>query len=495
MNILFFSTVYPDRRSPTRGTYNWELCRALGRRHSVRVISPRSWLERLTSGPAVCEDMFALAGRSDCSTTNCTRALPPQEPSVNSSNSPAVTFPLFFHLPKLFLNQLGWFLWKSVREHIGRVCREFQPEVVLSYWAHPDGEVAARTAATLGIPSAVIVGGSDVLLLTRKAGRRRRVVQALRQCDGVLCVSNGLAEAVAELGIDRQKIFTFQQGVDPNLFRPGSRSLARRQLGIAEERQVLLWVGRMVPVKALNVLLEAFALACRWNPLLHLYLLGDGPERGRVQRLVKVLQLQERVHLVGAVEHSKTAQWYRAANATVLASWSEGLPNVLRESLACGTPFVSTNVGSVAEIADPGCSILVPPGNVETLADALLRIGQEPYQLNAAHYKPTTWDQTAEQVAVLLKQLCRQKTAEPSQESGFAGFWLTSPKPVGRKQTKQTEDVAGTRKATEGVEDGLSTERLTDGPAVTVLPVVEVGSGSGNSSRALLQERTSKKNR
>jgi len=63
--------------------------------------------------------------------------------------------------------------------------------------------------------------------------------------------------------------------------------------------------------------------------------------------------------------------WYRAADLTVLPSRSEGLPNVLRESLACRTPFVASNVGGIIEIADPGSSLLVPPEDHSALADAI----------------------------------------------------------------------------------------------------------------------------
>ena len=78
-----------------------------------------------------------------------------------------------------------------------------------------------------------------------------------------------------------------------------------------------------------------------------------------------------RVTFAGPKLHDELPDWYRAADLTVLPSRSEGLPNVLRESLACGTPFVASNVGGINEIADPRFGLLVPPEDPEALADAI----------------------------------------------------------------------------------------------------------------------------
>ena len=93
----------------------------------------------------------------------------------------------------------------------------------------------------------------------------------------------------------------------------------------------------------------------------HLYLVGDGPLcRDLVARAV-ALGVSARVTFAGPKLHDELPEWYRAADLTVLPSRSEGLPNVLRESLACGTPFVASNVGEINEIADSRFSLLVPP--------------------------------------------------------------------------------------------------------------------------------------
>jgi glycosyltransferase involved in cell wall biosynthesis len=157
--------------------------------------------------------------------------------------------------------------------------------------------------------------------------------------------------------------------VNLDRFGPGDRSEARRALELDLDAPILLWIGRMVAVKGLDVLLEAFSGIVA-NPAPQLYLVGDGPLRATLEGQAKHLGVADRVHFVGTVDHAELGNWYRAADTFVLPSLSEGTPNVLLESLACGTPFVASMVGNVADLAEES-DWLVPPGNAAALQSAL----------------------------------------------------------------------------------------------------------------------------
>ncbi|NOX52882.1 MAG: glycosyltransferase family 4 protein, partial [Planctomycetes bacterium] len=258
----------------------------------------------------------------------------------------------------------------------------------------------------------VIAGGSDVLILTRTAARRARVLNVLRESEAVVTVSEGLRQRVLALGASPERVHTIYQGIDASVFHPGDRRDARQQLGLSDHYRVLVWVGRMVPVKGLEVLIDAFTVAAGGCGSLHLYLLGDGPLVTPLRRCVEERHLMDRVHFVGPVPHHDLPTWYRAADGTVLSSWSEGLPNVLRESLACGTPFVATDVGSISEIADAAYSLLTPAGDVILLADAMRRITDERYRRGAEAYRARTWDDTARDFSDLLASLQHAPGAE-----------------------------------------------------------------------------------
>jgi glycosyltransferase involved in cell wall biosynthesis len=124
-------------------------------------------------------------------------------------------------------------------------------------------------------------------------------------------------------------------------------------------------------VKGLDVLLNACAALRNRGTQFHLYLVGNGELRKSLEQQARAQNLMECTSFVGERRHDELADWYRAADLTVLPSLSEGIPNVLRESLACGTPFVASNVGGIPEIATEPCLRLVPPGNSDALARAI----------------------------------------------------------------------------------------------------------------------------
>jgi glycosyltransferase involved in cell wall biosynthesis len=175
---------------------------------------------------------------------------------------------------------------------------------------------------------------------------------------------------VIELGIDADKVHVWQQGVDEAVFSPGDQAEARNRLGIKQGPPVLLWVGHMVPVKGLEVMLEACSILVARKTPIRLFLVGDGPLRKTLEAEVDRRGLQDVVTFVGKRLPEYLGDWYRAADLFVMSSWSEGLPNVLRESLACGTPFVASEVGGIAEIAGES-NRLFPAGDARAMADAI----------------------------------------------------------------------------------------------------------------------------
>jgi glycosyltransferase involved in cell wall biosynthesis len=372
--VLFFSSIFPRPWNGTRGIYCFHVCRALVRLgHEVRAVSPLSFLER--RGPDA-----PLPGLREL----------------------GVEYPLYFYPPRVLQSAHDRFMSLSSRRAMDRVMTELRPDCILSYWAHPDGAVAARFARAAGIPSGVIVGGSDVLVLARRPGRRRRsVVRALSDVSAVITVGRQLADAVEALGVQASKVHVVYQGIDRELFSPGPRDEARRRLGIPPGDAVLVSVGSLIPVKGIDVLLEALSRARSRRRDVRLYLLGDGASRRDLEALAARLGLQDVVGFVGKVEQAQLPDWYRAADLSVLASRSEGVPNVLRESLACGTSFVATRVGGVNEIAAGTSSRMVPPEDSSALADAILAALAEPPPPSVPPHL-LSWEESTQQILDVL---------------------------------------------------------------------------------------------
>ena len=265
-------------------------------------------------------------------------------------------------------------MWWSLRRTLTRLTTSWQPDVVLGYWVHPDGEVGLRLARALGVPFVQMVGGSDVLLGSSDRRRWARILSVLDAADAVIAIGGQLAEHIVNLGIDSHRVTAMYRSVDVARFSPGSKAMARARLGLPQDAPIVLWVGRLVAVKNVDSLLRAFVHVRAVRPEAELHLIGDGPELPLLMDTAKACDVLNLVKFHGAVTQESLPDWYRSADVTALPSRSEGLPNVLMESLACGTPFVASAVGSIKELADPELDRLVPVGNVDGLAQALVEL-------------------------------------------------------------------------------------------------------------------------
>lgn len=392
MNILFLSETFPDASHPTMGTYNLALCKALAQKHSVKVISPRSWID------------VARGGRA--STVQAMDALGIE-----------VLYPTRWYTPFFAHAHYGGQMWWSMQSAIRTLCRDWKPDAILSYWAHPDGECGLRASQHFNVPCAVIVGGSDVLLLPNNPVRNKCIRRVLSESDAIITVSDGLRDACTQLGAHDDQVHTIRQGIDPEVFHSGSQREARTRLGLDlnSGEKLAVWVGRLVDVKQVDILIRASRILWDQGQPVRFCLLGDGPCRSKWEQLATAEGVADLVQFMGPVGHDRLADWYRAADLTVLCSKSEGLPNVLRESVACGTPFVSTDVGSIAEIAEPQFAELVPVNDARALAYGIRTVLNGPYATAARQFVPRTWAETAHDTAALFEELIARRSGQQLQ--------------------------------------------------------------------------------
>lgn len=338
--LAFFSTVHPHPWAPHKGAFNHSMLTSLAAADiNVRAVIPVPWPERRGAATVIA----------------------PGYP---------VDFPLFRYLPRVapmaMARQLAWSTSKARRALAGEI------DLVFGYWADPDGTVAGEWARSAGVPFVQMVGGSDVMLLTRNAARRGRILATLRGADRVFAIGSHLGHELVRLGIDPDRVEVFRRGVDRSLFHPGDRRLAREQHQLPTDRPVLLWVGRMVPVKGLDVLFDALQQPSLQRLAPVLVLVGDGPLEAHLRRRARAID-KAQVVFAGRQPHAVLGSWYRAADLFVLPSLSEGIPNVLSEAMACGTGFASSDVGGVRELSSDPVKELVPPNDAVALAERISR--------------------------------------------------------------------------------------------------------------------------
>ncbi|MCA9098142.1 MAG: glycosyltransferase [Planctomycetaceae bacterium] len=322
------------------------------------------------------------------------RRLPPGTESLGPNLT--ADYPTYYFTPRILRAYYGEFMEWSIGKRVEQAIREMRPDAIVSYWAHPDGAVAVNHARRVGIPAIAMVGGSDVLLLVKSGTRRKKILETLKNADRVVAVSEDIAERLERDGISHSKLRVIRRGVQKEIFYPGDQLEARRRLGLPESRKIVIAVGRLVGVKGFDRLIGAFKKMHEQGEDILGFILGEGELRKSLQQQIELHGLTERVFLPGSQPQEKLADWYRAADVTVLSSWSEGVPNVLLESISCGRSFVATNVGGVSEIADPHLDRLVNTGDVAGLAAGILEQLHRAPETVKRQFQPTSWEESAE---------------------------------------------------------------------------------------------------
>lgn len=393
MRILAITNLYPNPYQPNRAPFNRQQFEALAAQHELRIIAPIAWTDELAA-------KWASRDRTQ---------------SRIESNGVTIEHPRYWFPPKILRGWYGHCFKRSIRNHFRRAVEEFRPEFVLAAWAYPDGWAAVELAHEVGLPVAVKVHGSDVLLLDQSKARRKRTIEALKRANLVIVVSKHLARAVIAMGVDAERVSVVCNGVDCDLFSPGSRQAARKLLGLpgvvehGRENQksptpLLLFVGNLVAVKGPDVLVEACALLARCSVNFECRMIGQGPMHRVLERKIREAGLPQCVRLIGSRPLEEMPHWYRAADVVILPSRSEGLPNVLMEANACGARMIASRVGGIPEVTQNGGLVLVPPNDATALAAAIEHTLVQDLPDIAAPLQTRSWNASAMLLASVLER-------------------------------------------------------------------------------------------
>ena len=330
LRVLTISTLFPNVVRSTFGVFVEHQTRALAARPGVevRVVNPVG----LPPFPLDLHPHYRPL-----------RDLPAEE----SWKGIRVARPRMLTVPGLSGRFNPALLARAARPVIARWRDEgFAFDVIDAQFFYPDGPAAARLAAEFEVPLLVKARGADIHYWGERRGCREGIMEAAAQAGRLLAVSQSLARDMAGMGMDAAKIAVHYTGCDLERFRPPDRAAAKRELGVVGPLVVSL--GSLIPRKGHDLVIEAMAEVEGAT----LLVVGEGPERDRLERLVRQRGLSERVRLLGNRPHVELPGLLGAADIMALASESEGLANAWVEALACGTPVVTPDVDGAAEAID-----------------------------------------------------------------------------------------------------------------------------------------------
>lgn len=177
--------------------------------------------------------------------------------------------------------------------------------------------------------------------------------EVISSCDRVIASTTKETEYLEKhYGASPDKITVIPCGVNLDLFKPIDKETARRELGL-DHQKVILFVGRIDPLKGLEQLLTSLTYMDGEKPPLLMIVGGDAHSQGQVQalqRMAKELSIEDRVMFAGSVAQSQLPLFYSASDVCAIPSYYESYGMVALESLACGTPIVANNVGGMKNI-------------------------------------------------------------------------------------------------------------------------------------------------
>ncbi len=266
-----------------------------------------------------------------------------------------------------------------------RVARRVGATVMHGHWVVPGGAMAAAAAPHL--PLVVSLHGSDVYVAERSALAGRVARRAFARAGWLTACSADLRDRAVRLGADPDRSEVVPYGVDAGRFAPSesARAARRAALGIPGQASLVVAAGRFVRKKGFEFLIDALAPLAGRFPDVALVLAGAGDLDEEYRRRARARGVADRVRFPGALLQDELAALLAAADVIAVPSVRDdagnvdGLPNVVLEALASGTPLVATPAGGIGAVVTHGeTGLLVAERDVAGLAEAIGRLLSAP---------------------------------------------------------------------------------------------------------------------
>jgi glycosyltransferase involved in cell wall biosynthesis len=281
----------------------------------------------------------------------------------------AIRKPLYALAPVVFLS--------AVRTS-KRVLERNECDVVHAHWVVPNGPIAAYVARRHRLPLVISLHGTDISISQRSRWLGRVARWSLAQAAVVTAPSEDLLERARLLGA-RGRLELIPYGADPEDFDsdPESRRELRDRLGLQPHEIAVFGIGRFIPLKGFDYLVDAVARVRGNGARVRLVLVGDGDLRKELEERVAALGLGIAVTFTGMIRRDELPGFYSAADVVAVPSvrhegYVDGLPNVALEAMAAGKPLIASRVGGLPGLVRDGeDGLLVTERDVDGLAAAI----------------------------------------------------------------------------------------------------------------------------
>lgn len=398
IRVLVFSTLYPSEAQSHHGVFVENRLRHVVQTGEIeaKVVAPVPWFPSRNPRFGRYAE-FAAA------------------PAVEKRHGLDVLHPRYPVIPKAGMTMAPALLYAWSRGTIARLRSSgYDFDLIDAHYFFPDGVAAVMLGQAFNKPVTVTARGTDINLIPSHALARRMVRWAARRAGANIAVCQALKTAMVDLGMAAETVTVLRNGVDLAQFRPVGGAAYRQRTGLTSP--VLLSVGGLIPRKGHDLIIRALAEL----PGATLLIAGAGPEDARLRGLAHALNLDARVRFLGPVPHESLREIYTAADCLILASDREGWPNVLLESMACGTPVAATDIWGTPEVvAHPAAGRLIPQRTPEAIAATVRALLADPPTAaeTRAYAERFSWDETTRGQIEIFRRLAGRAAERAPQPS------------------------------------------------------------------------------
>ncbi len=324
-------------------------------------------------------------------------------------NGIEVYHPRYIVTPKTGMSLYGLSMFLGALPTVKKIYKKFPFDIIDAHYVYPDGLAAVLLGKYFGKPVVLSARGSDINVYPEFAIIRRIMKYTLASSAWVISVCSSLKDImISNLDVPAGRIKVISNGIDPKLFYSMDKKKAKEHLGLSNVKKIIVSVGSLIRLKGHHILIKALHLLKQKNALnFHTYIIGDGELKKELETQIARLGLTGDVTLTGRIDNTRLVHWYNAADLFFLGSSREGWPNVISESLACGTPVVATNVNGIPEIIcseDYGILVKRSPG---AFADGIEKALVKNWDFKKIHAygQSRSWEKVASEVYEVFRRL------------------------------------------------------------------------------------------
>ncbi|MBA2851395.1 glycosyltransferase involved in cell wall biosynthesis [Methanococcus maripaludis] len=290
-------------------------------------------------------------------------------------------------------------------------------DVIHSHWSIPSGFISSLLLSNT--PQVITLHGSDIKIYSKKFPYKLLVKYSISRADKIITVSNDLKDIAISCGCDPKKIVVIPNGVDIDKFKPVNKEYVKKLKNISSNF-LICYVGSLIKIKRVDRLIKiSNELSKDYN--IDLLIIGDGPERNNLENLVSTLGMKN-VKFQGAVPNEEIPEYISMSDVLALTSESEGLPTVLVESMSCGVPVITLDVGGVKDIVKNGINGFVVNDKEEFKEKLIKYIENEDLKCShgAAGRKLIEEEQSIDKTSLRLSKLYGELINTYKKEDGLS---------------------------------------------------------------------------